>query len=66
MPIVQEAILDYIDTWNFYTIYKQATWLNSVLGQPKVLYNIPLDSVNRYKISIDPEFTKKIKDSIEE
>jgi len=64
MRIVREATEEYVELWNIHLIRKQNNRPNSVSGQPEVLYEDPPYGVEKYGVPIDPEFAKKIEDSL--
>jgi hypothetical protein len=48
MPIAREEIASYINIWNTHGIRKQSHRINSINGQPNVLYHLSEDGIRNY------------------
>lgn len=48
MPMAREEIASYINVWNTHGIRKQSHRINSINGQPNVLYHLSEDGIQDY------------------
>jgi hypothetical protein len=60
MPIVRGEIEGYTEVWNCHHIRKQKKRPNTVVGQPKFLYNWPPAGVTQYGRAVDQGLAQEI------
>ena len=65
MPLVRDAVLEYVELWNHHKIRKQPNRPNAVTGQPYILYHYPPEGVESYEVPIDQNWISELEQGLE-